>query len=233
MKPLLRWTLGPCHEVGFDILRRSIKQVKALYGGRFHTVVCYNGRKPAPLDVDEIIEARQGGLRCDPPETSSPGGPAWKLYPARMAPDTHEIIMDNDLVLHARSPKIEAFLEGDGFLITEAFKRSYSPRYEAYIRSGFHINTGIIGLPPGYDFAAEINTVLPHDERWREHFDEQSIVAAIMQHKNPTVLTLTEIAVCFQSYNYGSHGMHFVGANKGMRKYWDTYNETLHHHPVQ
>ena len=80
----------------------------------------------------------------------------WKLYPARIRKECHEIIIDNDILIYKLPKKIINFLNSNHIILTESHKRSYSGVLKNIIPYEFNINSGIIGLPPNYDFENDI-----------------------------------------------------------------------------
>ena len=111
------------------------------------------------------------------------------------------------------------------FLTTEAYRRTYSDQYASIIQQDFNINTGIIGLPPNFDFLNAINEKLQYNIQWQSHFDEQSIVALILQEKQTLIINKNKINVCFGSclHNKGTHGVHFVGLNGNEERHWNSF----------
>ena len=81
----------------------------------------------------------------------------WKISPARISLNTHEIILDNDLIFLKRPKTIDTFLkQSDKNLIVEDCIR-YFGKYDYLIRQGnTGYNSGIIGLVPNYDLGSEI-----------------------------------------------------------------------------
>src|SRR5690606_18078303 len=79
-----------------------------------------------------------------------PAGVAWKLYPPRIDKTRHEISIDNDIIFTERIPEIDLFLNSDCTLLLEGDSRTYG-RFERYVPAGYEINSGIFGMPPGFD----------------------------------------------------------------------------------
>jgi len=190
-----------------------------LYSDRFDLAICYNDIDPTklPKGVQALNKAEQPNNLKFLPQGKLP---AWKLVPPRLDLNRHEIIMDNDVLLFKPLEEIEEFLAGNKFLTTEAYRRSYSIDYDALIRQDFNINVGIIGMPPGFDMEAAINEKLQRG--WSEFFDDQSIVAAILQDQDTIVVSKQKIVVAFGDtfYAKGTHGVHLVGLNSGETRHW-------------
>lgn len=195
-KPLFRWTVGNCLQQGLDILAESvIRTTRALGIDKYDWAICYNGLGKDEVDflqraigdrpislvfqnwamcpVNDHMQTprrRDGsfeynGNRC--------GGTMWKVCPARMRMESHEIVMDNDIVLLKAFPQIEEWLRTtDKALILEEPIRFYG-RYDAlHGPNPPFLNSGFMGFPPGYDFASEIGKV------WQSHGGYQNITQA-------------------------------------------------------
>jgi hypothetical protein len=238
MKPLMRWTIGPAHDSGFQILRHSVRQAQRLYGDAFRYAICYNGLNQQQLESVqslgcECVDQKSWAHSLDipPPGPDSKGGPAWKLYPPRLSLDTHEIVIDNDLVLSVRLDVIDQFLKDDSrILLTRAVRggRGYGA-FDEYVRRDYTINTGLMAFPPGFDLAATLNLALELCEvrEWRKHFDEQGLIAMVTQDLNTVVIDGIRVCWTERSYKRSPHGMHFVGANKGDDVYWRRYSTVV------
>ena len=179
-KPLFRFTVGSCLQQGLDILAESVKRTTTALGiDNWDWLICYNG-----LSQDQIgfIKKSIGNLpvalfeqhwsTCPvDDEAQSPkradgslewngnycGGTMWKVCPARMRMESHEIVMDNDIVILKKFPEIDQFLaDSQRALILEEPIRFYG-RYDALFGAGGpYLNSGFMGFPPGYDFASAI-----------------------------------------------------------------------------
>lgn len=204
-KPLVRWTIGPARSVFDDaILRRSVNSLVSLYGELLDYVVCVNGREKeefADLGVRIVL---QSGVEGAP----NPKGVAWKLYPPRMRPSSHEIFIDHDLVLVRRVAGIDIFLESD-----DSFLHAQSPpgvrnygRFDGVIPEGFRLNSGLFGLPPNFQF--DMGSV----GEWSEYFDEQGFVASLMcRQSNVIQLGLDDVWICeSDDLPRGVKAYHFV-----------------------
>lgn len=230
MMPLVRWTIGPVHDLGFSVLRHSVNQMRRIYGDMMRYVICYNG-----LSDGQLCKIRDLGCRCVDqqqhelalliPPPCKEGGPAWKLYPPRLSPESHEIFIDNDLVLRSRLAALDQFI-GDqkGIIVTRAVRRCYGV-FEPFVRDELLINTGLVGLPPNFDWADNLNYYIKSSgiHRWNGHFDEQGLVAAVVQ--SHPVNIIDGISVCWSEREYkpSNLGMHFVGVNQGDAAYWLRY----------
>lgn len=179
-KPLIRWTVGSCLQQGLDVLAESIhRTTKTLGIENFDWLICYNalnrenieflktaiGSKPIQLFAQNWIDCpiddqcqsprrpdgsmEWNGNRC--------GGTLWKCCPARMRMESHEIVMDNDIILLQKFPQIDEFLAvNDKVLVLKEPIRFYGRFDKLLPESETYLNSGFMGFPPGYDFGAEI-----------------------------------------------------------------------------
>lgn len=200
----MRWTVGPARSKFDDaILRRSISGLKALYGDSVDLALCVNGREGSEFDcfgAEMVEQSPVDGL----PE---PHGVAWKLYPPRLRPDSHELFIDHDVVLVDRLPQIEVFLsEDDAFLYSESppDSRNYG-RFEGLVKEGFRLNSGLFGVPPGFRFDFSLVG------GWEDYFDEQGFVAAsLCRKKNLIKVGLEDLWICDGDDIPRAKGYHFV-----------------------
>ena len=202
MKPLWRWVVGDVHKDGLSILRQSIKNVKSLYGSLFDYLVCFNGIEPSRLPKGIEIYTQSTDLSL-----GNINGPTWKLCPPRIRENSHEIIVDNDILFYSRIPEIDIFLEGELGLMGEGMIRQFGI-FDNNVKKGIKLNSGIVGYPPGFVFDT------PNIE-WQTHFDEQGFVASILQNRC-IVISIQCLSICLNGQEtYGSHATHFCGANYG------------------
>lgn len=231
-RPVVRWVVGECHTLGYDTLYESIKSFKKIYKNNFIYCICFNSKKikktlVKSLElVDKIIDQKkfQKTLPFNPFKKR---GPHWKLYPPRLFPEQHELILDNDLIIYEEMKEIEEFLSDESLcLTTRAIKRSYNKKYEHHIKRDFNINTGLVGLPPFFDYQKKIEIVLSYGKSvWKDYFDEQTVVAGVLQSENTKVIPFETISSCcgLTHFNIGKKGTHFIGINKGYDKWWKEY----------
>lgn len=231
MKPTVRWTIGPVNHHGFDSLELSIRNWKRIYKDEFNMVICHNGlnnsqfERVSRLNV-EMID--QNKFKNSLPYL--PKGPTWKLYPQRLNIKSHEIVIDNDLILFKRSPTIDKFLESDDlFICTSAYRRFYG-QYRNIVPENMVINSGLFGMPPNYDLQNKIKEFIVKfpSEGWVDHCDDEGVLAYLMSNCNFMHIPMHEIAVCnpsvdFAPYRIGNSGVHFVGLNQGFSNYYFNY----------
>jgi hypothetical protein len=173
------------------------------------------------------------GTRC--------GGTMWKVCPARMRMDTHEVVMDNDIVLLKKFPQIEEFLRStDKALILEEPIRFYG-RYDCLFGPEEpYLNSGFMGLPPGYDFGTEIQTV------WEKHgkytnlsqADEQGLLTYSLS-RLPSVRVKKDqmVEVLHRDFKTAitgrEEGIHFTQADRIPNHHsWQKYQEIVANNSV-
>lgn len=221
MKPIIRWTITDVFEPGFEILNKSVQLFKKLYKNKFETVICYNNlsesnMKKLPL-VDRLIDQSTfaNSIHIYPPNAFNP---AWKIYPPRLNINVQEIIIDNDLIIYEKIPELDLNM----IIATEAFARSYSGPLCNKIKK--NINSGFISLPPGFDLANEINTVIDkYSYNWNNYFNEQTLLAFVIENHQHFILSLDQIHIAAIECKKAKYGIHFIGANKGCKEYWNSY----------
>jgi hypothetical protein len=232
LKPVVRWVVGACNPLGYDVLYESIINFKKIYKDKFLYCICYNSRqihnklKKSFNCVDRVFNQRKlkNALTYNPEIKK---GPHWKLYPPRIFKNQHELILDNDIIVYEKIEQIEEFLSNeDIFITTRAIRRSYNKKYDNHIKQGFNINTGLVGLPPNFDYEQEILKIMKNaKEEWSNHFDEQTLVARILQNKKTIVIPFEILSSCcsLTRFAIGKKGTHFIGANKGYDKWWNEF----------
>lgn len=222
-KPLLRWTIGPVNPLGFEILGHSVRRFQS-FQNDFDLLICHNQLDASQLEILKRLDIQ---LYCQDEYVSKlifpPEGCGWKLYPPRLRPDAHEVIMDNDLVLFD-DICLKKFVGEDCLLITEANGRRLG-NFDSSVPAGVKINSGLIGLPPGFDFEKEILEMQAASgrQRFEGFFDEQGLVAAVVSKYRYTLISLDEIWVCSDQLRLTPVGIHFVRANQGYADPWNEY----------
>lgn len=215
MKPLVRWTIGPTTREGFECLYLSIRSFLRFYD--VEPVLCFNC-DPSCLPDFAIKKHDQRAHQAD---SVIPKGVAWKLYPPRLAPERHELFIDNDIVFCEPIPEITHFFNSDSTLLLEGNSRTYG-RFERYVPPGFQINSGIFGLPPGFNLTKYMRFY--GVTTWEENatgrhapsktFDEQGLVAtALLDYPRHLIIPETSITSCELQLSLAK-GMHFIGLNR-------------------
>jgi len=224
MKPLFRWTIGRnSSKEGLQSLIYSISLMKKRYGESCDYFVCHSGDNVHSIGLQGVnfIDQRDclRSISVDPFLTS------WKLYPPRIRSDSHEIFIDNDLIVYGQLPIIDSFFDSDDMIFcTEGLKRRYG-KYDSTIASNQKLNTGLFGLPPKFDFGQKIESKLLGN--WEGHFDEQGLVASILLECNVKVIPISDIYIACKDAAehlcFGRAGIHFVGLNSGDSFFWNEY----------
>ena len=219
MKPLVRWIIGPVKNKGFDCLKESIKAFAKIYTNA-NLMICHN-QLDGQIEELEEIGVPLYKQTYDDCVRFAPHGVAWKLYPARLRPDGHEIIIDNDIIIKDKIPQIDEFFSSDSTLVYEASKPMYG-QLDKFVPKTPCVNSGIYGMPPGFDFDRKMNFYIDQIKDWENNcnqgrytWDEQGMVAACMlNHPSRLLITLDQVTNCELDLDDSKLGMHFVGLNR-------------------
>ena len=240
-KPLVRWLIGPVHSSGFMALKHSVNSFRKLYGDEFDYILCCNELQEkhdgylGGLDIEIYRQTAEDKrtLPVDPPARRFAKA-CWKLYPPRLRVESHELLLDNDIVFKARIPEIEHFLNSDKhFIVTEGYARHFG-MYDAFVPEGLKFNAGFYGIPPNLNYEALLGECIKNvDDPYQDHFDMQGIMIAAMIQNPYYVVSLKTIEVLPHIKERKEHpnqgaikgvcGEHFVGVNKGPTKAWEDY----------
>ena len=225
----VRWTMGDVSPRGFEALRLSLHGAFRLFGPEAAYVVYVNSLdleearartgqapeavvwRPAPAEPPAVLRAHLSPAMAE--------GVAWKLAPLRAFEDRRELALDNDVILWAIPAAMRRWLDEDqgAPLIAE----DVTPAHGAFadLCGPEPRNSGIRGLPPGFDLAAALAYVLrrrpvPLDSE----LDEQGLqVAALSQGPAPLVVRTEDVTICSPFHPHQPHlgrsGAHFVGLN--------------------
>jgi hypothetical protein len=225
----LRWTIGDVSLRGFEALRLSLHGAVRTFGPGAAYVVYVNS---VPLDearartgqVPDLVEWRPAP--AEPPAVlrrhltpAMAEGVAWKFAPLRAFEDRYEIALDNDVILWAAPPALRGWLEqaGRAPLIAEDVAPGHG--VFAALCGPEPRNSGIRGLPPGFDLAGALGRVLESQPAALDsELDEQGLqVAALSLDAEPVVVRTAEVTICspFPPHqpHLGRSGAHFVGLN--------------------
>lgn len=244
----LRWTIGDVGERGFEALRLSVWGAWHIFGAQAAYAVCVNsvpvrearertGPVPSavqwrPVTLDDAPAVLRTLLARGMAE-----GTGWKFAPLRVFRDGCEIALDNDAILWTLPPSIERWLaEGARYgecLLAEDVRPCHG-QFERFVPGGRSLNSGIRGLPPGFDFEATIRATIALREQelggplvFASELDEQGLQAAALSRAGPLhAVTVGEVTICSpfnpHSPDLGSCGAHFVGPN-ARHFAWDYY----------
>lgn len=228
MKPLVRWIIGPVKKQGFVCIREAVETFANLYTN-VDLMICHN-----QLKEHQIEELKEIGVPLYKQHWSvnflMPNGVAWKLYPPRLRLKGHEIIIDNDILIKEKIPQIEKFFSSDCTLVYEASKPMYG-QIAKFVPKLPCVNSGIYGMPPGFDFEKKIQFYTRTIKEWshscnqgRYTWDEQGIVAAcLLNHPKHLLITLDQVTNCELDLEDDKLGIHFVGLNryKKHKPWWE------------
>jgi len=221
MKNLIRWTVGDVSQDGLDILQYSIRLFKKCYPD-IDRVVCFNNiekNKLCNLDADLLQQHHTEDMEYLPQREM------WKMYPARMRPESHEIVIDNDLIIFRRFKEIDDFLNSDFTLMLRGRARKYG-RYDHLVPQPHAINSGLYGMPPHFDLASKIKKACENDvdRAWIEWCDDQGVIAYSLFQNQHIIIEPETILNYFPEYDFPLNislcGVHFQGANRNLRKNW-------------
>ncbi len=205
----------------------SIESFLRLYEA--DVVICYNSDESPDLPYT---------LQDQRPYRSAvrqPMGVTWKFYPPRLDIAQKEIVIDNDIIFLEKIPEIDRFIEGNCTLLTEDETRTYG-RFDKYVPQPFRINSGIYGMPEGFDlnsyvefFAGkewEPNAIGVNEES--RSFDEQGLVAlALLSYPHCVIIPETSMRNCSDQLREGK-GLHFMGLNRrSFHRPFQEYKSTL------
>lgn len=242
MKPLVRWTIGPVNGCGMEILEESVKQFGRIYP-EFDRVVCYNQIPISDLPEFEtevvLYEQSSGDLAYPLMGYDDPlinvdaqlrkygmAGSGWKLCPPRLRIDTHELWLDNDIVIWERIPQINEWLVSQKNIISEGRGRIFG-QFSHLVPSHLKLCAGFFGLHNGFDFNFAIleHCKLLHGGALG-HYDEQGLVSAIISNSSHIVVPQTELRIVQHNEilpPVRPPAIHFVGANRHSHPAWHTY----------
>jgi hypothetical protein len=225
----LRWTVGDVSARGFAALRLSILGARQAFGADARLVVCVNTidvataqARTGPVPGGVLWHRSDGqipGFLCNHLDPGLAEGVAWKFAPMRLFPDHWEIALDNDCVVWTMPEAVRAWLSGDTRTcllaadVAPAFGQ-FAPLCGAAPR-----NSGLRGLPPGFDLEAALAEMLrAHPVQLVSELDEQGLqVAALSRHCPPAVVPVSDVTICSpfppHAPTLGRCGAHFVGIN--------------------
>lgn len=226
----VRWTIGNVSPRGFEALRLSIWGAYRLFGPKAAYAVCVNS---VSLDCARaLVGELPTDVRWIPVQRTLPPwlvpylddgmaeGVAWKLLPLQLFPDRRELALDNDCILWDMPAGLRAWLDDDApdaCLLAEDVRPCFGQF--ASLCGPAPRNSGIRGLPAGFDLARRLTEILRrHPVRLTSELDEQGMqVAALQAERAPHVVTTDDVTICSPFPPHQPHlgrcGAHFVGLN--------------------
>ena len=220
----LRWTIGDVSQSGFEALQVSICSAWNLFKDRADYTVCVN--TIALDDARRQTGALPPGVRWLDVGTRVPDwlnrhvdkqmaeGVAWKFAPVRLYPGRFELALDNDVILWDIPQAMQWWLdEGDGCLLAEDVQRCLGQFSECNCGP---VNSGIRGIPPGFDLEARLREALG-DTVLRSETDEQGLQAAALSKSKLYMVSTGDVTICSpfpgHQHHLGRCGVHLVGLN--------------------
>ncbi len=236
MNPLaVRWTIGDVSDRGWEQLRLSVWGARRLFGPAATYAVCVNtvsvaaavdkaGPMPAGVEWHPVVAGDIPTLLTEHLDRNMAEGVGWKLAPLRLYPDRHELSLDNDCVLWDVPGPLAAWLDAADATLFAADVSVCLGQFETEA-GAVPRNSGIRGLPPGFDFAAALREGLARAGRrlgrrvvLTSELDEQGLqAAAVSLDRPPLVVTTADVSICSPFHPHqpelGRCGAHFVGSN--------------------
>jgi hypothetical protein len=232
------------NRTGFEILALSVKRFKAAYQDKFDYVISHNNLSTLQLkfvkDIGvELHTQTAPNLPFIPPKTTDKDskernlhgvGTIWRLCPPRLKKDVHEIVLDNDVIIHDQMEEIDEFLASNKqFLITESHPWGSADygNYTDLIPVGLRFNCGVFGMPPGFDMEDAISKVI---NKVDHHADVQGILASILGDQPFVQIPHTRVHYHWEDYFPVKHKGstpapidHFLSCNRAIRDSWPQY----------
>lgn len=226
---VVRWTVGDVSVAGFEALRLSTHGARRIFGPAARYVVCVNtvpldraqaltGPVPPEIQWLDATDALSP-LIAEHSDASRAEGVGWKFAPARLALDRPELHLDNDCILWSLPTALAAWLsDGAGRCLLAEDVATMLGQFQGLCGPEPR-NSGIRGLPPGFDLEAAFADILRQTGiTLRSELDEQGLVAlACSRPVAPHVVGVDEVAICGplapHRQTLGRCGAHFVGLN--------------------
>lgn len=231
---ILRWTIGKTLPTGLEILQESIYSALRIFKDRFDYYVCYNSipEKWLSFVPDKVTLLKQDINTRPLLDDLEFGGSGWKQCPPRIDIDTHELCMDNDVVLCNHIEEIEKFFCLSRTLISEDTYRFFG-RYDHLIPGDLKLNAGVYGLPPGFDLAKK------YLEHWVRHgclqrvraADEQGLLIYTLLQEPCICVKEEDLRIagkdCVIHFTGKEGGFHFIQSNRHYHPCWLSYKNFL------
>lgn len=238
----IRWTIGDVNPRGFEALRLSIWGAWSLFGAKADYRVSVNtlsvsqvrdlvGPVPDAVTWQTADACLPEWLRARALDPGMAEGVAWKFAPLQCFPDRCELALDNDVILWDMPEALAAWLADsspESCLFAEDVTSSLGQF--GSMCGARALNTGIRGLPAGFDLEERLRAVLDvHPVTLVSELDGQGLqVAALSWTRPPYAVSVHDVTICspFPPHlpHLGRCGAHFVGLN-AKRFGWDFYGE--------
>jgi hypothetical protein len=226
--PIARWTIGNVKKLGFSCLKKSISSFKKIYGDEFKLFVCYNS-----IDIKKIKNLEKFGVNFIHQKDLLIKGSStvWKYNPPRIDLNDIEIFIDNDIIFFNKIDEFKFLYNGRPIISEDAFR--YYGRYDCKIPMEFKINSGLFGIPAGFDFGSLLKKNCEHDVEL-DAGDEQGLTAFTFLSQNPVFIPISRLPILFSNcvagydcdkiFNWDSkYGVHFIGVNRENHEYYKRY----------
>ena len=233
----MRWTIGKVHEAGWECLSESTRLLPKIYP-EFDYVICYNN-----LSIEETMKLVEFGIPLHEQtkeqisipylESSDVSNHFWKLCPTRLRKESHEIWIDNDIIIRERIPEIDQFLNSNSPIISRTWGEQQYGRFDDMIeKEEWSSCAGFFGLPPHFDLekrALEICQGMP-----LQGFDEQGMITYIVSEEEnwiPVNSWHIHQEGWWKPVKKIPPGTHFIRLNTGTNSAWETHKLFTHPEP--
>lgn len=238
----IRWTIGDVDPRGFEALRLSLWGAWSLFGAEadyrvsVHAVSVSQARDlvgPVPDAVtwqtaDACLPAWLRTRALDPGRAE---GVAWKFAPLQCFPDRRALALDSDVIPGDMPEALAAWLADsspESGLLAEDITSSLGQF--GSMCGARALDTGIRGLPAGFDLEERLRAVLDvHPVTLVSELDEQGLQVAVRSWTRPPyVVSVHAVTICslFPPHlpHLGRCGVHFVVLD-AQRFGWDFSGE--------
>lgn len=211
---------------GLNLLYYSVNKAKTLFPN-FRLVVMFNGSENY---YNKLRNALSIEVIKQNPEWAPilPTKGMWKICPPRLDINCHELIVDNDIVFLKRLKEIDQFLLSDRPLVAEDKIRYYGKL--DHIHWDKNLNSGLIGLPPKFDFSKEIiNLYKSLNNPVLDYPEEQALLTRVLLNYDPIIVTQNSLKELNSqdNYEFGYPAYHFVESNRKFHKAAETFLKIL------
>jgi hypothetical protein len=226
----VRWTIGDVSGDGFRALGLSIASARRAFGPDAGLAVCVNtvpvqearervGEVGGEVAWHRSVRGNIPGFLRARLDAGMAEGVGWKFAPLRVFPGWHELSLDNDCILWEAPRAVREWLaDPRPTFVAAADVRSCFGQF-ASLCGPEPLNSGIRGLPPGFDLGAALEQLLEENPvTLRSELDEQGMQMAVLRRCGPVrVVSVEEVSICspFPPHvpGLGRCGAHFVGLN--------------------